>query len=117
MSKVKKKPVVRSSSIPELDINFTKIVQFSGWLFLLGLLGFLGGWFILDNILNIINLNLDAVEFAIIIFTGTNSAICFALASKIKNTRDKKRQYFLDWLVGEFIFCMLAIFAIAAYQW
>lgn len=117
MSKIKKKPVVSSSAISELDIKFKKIVQFSGWLFLLSLLGFLGGWLILDNILDIINLELDAVEFTIIIFTGTNSAISFALASKIKNNRDKKRQYFLDWLLGEFIFCMLAVFTIAAYQW
>ncbi len=117
MSKIKKKPVVSSSAISELDINFKKIIQFSGWLFLLGLFGFLGGWLILDNALNIINLELDAVEFAVVIFTGTNSAISFALASKIKNNLDKKKQYFLDWLVAEFIFCILAVFTIAAYQW
>ncbi len=117
MSKIKKKPVVSSSAISDLDVKFIKIVQFSGWLFLLGLLGFLGGWLILDNILDIINLELDAVEFTIIVFTGTNSGISFALASKIKNSREKKRQYFLDWLLGEFIFCMIAVFAIAAYQW
>ncbi len=117
MSKIKKKPVLSSSSISELDIRIVKIFQFSGWLFLLGLLGFLGGWLILDYVLNIIDLELDAVEFTIIIFTGTNSAISFALASKIKNDRDKKKQYVLDWLLGEFIFCMLAVFAISAYQW
>jgi hypothetical protein len=117
MSKIKKKPVLSSSSISELDIRIAKIIQFSGWLFLLGLLGFLGGWLILDYVLNIIDLELDAVEFTIIIFTGTNSAISFALASKIKNDRDKKKQYVLDWLLGEFIFCMLAVFAISAYQW
>ncbi|MFX0021673.1 MAG: hypothetical protein ACFE9S_05055 [Candidatus Hermodarchaeota archaeon] len=117
MSKIKKKPVVSSSAISELDTNFKKIIQFSGWLFLLGLLGFLGGWLVLDNVLNIINLNLDAIEFSIIIFIGTNSAISFALASKIKNNLDKKKQYFLDWLIAEYIFCMLAIFSIAAYQW
>jgi hypothetical protein len=117
MSKIKKKPPISTSAISELDVKFTKIVQFTGWLFLLGLLGFLGGWFILENILNIIKLEMDAVEFTIIIFTGTNSAISFGLASKIKNSRDKKRQYFLDWLIGQFIFCMLAIFTIAAYQW
>jgi len=117
MSKIKKKPLVSSSSTSELDIKIAKIIQFSGWLFLLGLLGFLGGWLILDYVLNIIDLELDAVEFTIIIFTGTNSAISFALASKIKNDQDKKKQYVLDWLLGEFIFCMLAVFAIAAYQW
>ncbi|MFX1378513.1 MAG: hypothetical protein ACFFA4_05430 [Promethearchaeota archaeon] len=117
MSKIKKKPVISPSKVSELDMNFKKILQFSGWFFLLGLLGFLGGWLVLDNILDIINLNLDVVEFSIIIFTGTNSAISFALASKIKNNLEKKRQYFLDWLLAEFLFCMLAIFTIAAYQW
>ncbi len=117
MSKIKKKPVVSSSAISALDTNFKKIIQFSGWLFLLGLLGFLGGWIVLDNVLDIINLELDAIEFTIIIFTGTNSAISFALASKIKNNLDKKKEYFLDWLIAEFIFCILAVFTIAAYQW
>lgn len=117
MSKIKKKPVVGSSTISELDTNFKKIIQFSGWLFLLGLIGFVGAYLILDNILNIINLEFDAVEYSIIIFTGANSAISFGLASKIKNNQDKKKQYFLDWLLGEFLFCMLAVFAIAIYQW
>ncbi|MFW9877608.1 MAG: hypothetical protein ACFFG0_31365, partial [Candidatus Thorarchaeota archaeon] len=60
---------------------------------------------------------LSATTFTFIIFIGTNSAISFALATKIKNNRDRKRQFFHDWLIGEFIFGMLAIFAIAVYVW
>jgi hypothetical protein len=117
MSKVKKKPIIRQKSTTELDVKFEKIIQFSGWLFILALAGLLGGWVLFDNILEMITLELDALTFSIIIFTGTNAAISFGLASKIKNNRDKKREYFLDWIIGEFLFCMFAIFAIAAYQW
>ena len=117
MSKIKKKRIVSPSTISEVDIKFEKIIQFSGWLFLLGLGGFVAGWFLLDDFLGLISLELSAVTFTIIIFSGTNSAISFALASKIKNNRDRKKLYFLDWLLGEFIFCMLAIFAVAVYQW
>ena len=117
MSKVKKKPIERQKGISELDVKFEKIIQFSGWMFLLALGGIMGGWVILDSILEIIRLDLDALTFSLIIFTGTNSAISFGLASKIKNNRDKKREYFIDWLIGEFLFCMFAIFAVAAYKW
>jgi len=117
MSKIKKKQIVSSTAISALDIKFEKIIQFSGWLFLLGLVGFLGAWLVLDNILDIFNFELESWTFTIILFTGTNSAISFALTTKLKNNRDKKRQYFLDWLVGEFIFCMIAVFTIAVYQW
>lgn len=117
MSKIKKKRSERVTKIPDLDIKFGKIIQFSGWFFLLLLGGFMGAWIILDIILEILNLEVTAMTYSFIVFTGTNSAICFALATKIKNNRDKKKQFFLDWLLGEFIFCMFAVFAIAAYQW
>jgi hypothetical protein len=117
MSKIKKKRSVGPSTISELDIKFEKIIQFSGWLFLFALVGFLGAWVLLDLILEMIDLEISVMTFAFIIFTGTNSAISFGLATKIKNNRDKKKQFFHDWLLGEFLFCMLAIFSIAAYQW
>ena len=117
MSKVKKKPVERQTTISELDIKFEKIMQFSGWIFLLALVGVMGGWFLLDNVLEIISLDLDANLFSLIIFTGTNSAVSFGVSSKIKNNRDKKREYFHDWIIGEFLICMLSIFTVAAYQW
>ncbi|MFX1339630.1 MAG: hypothetical protein ACFFDK_13540 [Promethearchaeota archaeon] len=117
MSKIKKKRTASLSPISELDLKFEKIIQFSGWIFLLALIGFFGAWFLLDGVLNMIDLELGAITFAIIVFIGTNIAISFALASKIKNNRDNKKQLFLDWLIGEFIFCMFAIFTVAAYQW
>ena len=95
MSKVKKKPIERQKTISELDVKFEKIMQFSGWMFLLALGAIMGGWFLLDNILGIISLDLDAMLFSLIIFTGTNSAVSFGVSSKIKNNRDKKREYYL----------------------
>ncbi|MHA2007171.1 MAG: hypothetical protein ACXABO_15840 [Promethearchaeota archaeon] len=117
MSKIKKTKVVRKEKISELDIKLEKIIKFSGWIFLLVLGALMGAWVIMDDILGLIELNLNAMTFSFIIFTGTNSAISFGLTSKIKNSRNKKKEYFHDWLIGEFLFCMFAIFTVAAYQW
>ncbi|MFX1313612.1 MAG: hypothetical protein ACFFHD_13540 [Promethearchaeota archaeon] len=117
MSKLKKKRIESSSVISELDIKFEKIIHFSGWIFLLVLGGFMGIWVLLDYILSIIDLNINAMTFTIIIFMATNSAISFGVAAKIKNNRANKKTYFHDWLLGEFLFCVFAIFAVAAYQW
>ena len=117
MSKVRKKQIERQTVLSEFDIKFEKIVQFSGWFFFFALGGFMGGWLILDTMFEIIDLNLNAITFSFIIFTGTNSAVSFGVVSKIKNDRTKKREFFLDWLIGEFLLCMFAIFAVAAYQW
>ncbi|MFX1410602.1 MAG: hypothetical protein ACFFA6_09630 [Promethearchaeota archaeon] len=117
MSKFKKKRDEKPAGLYELDIKFEKIIQFSGWIFLFALGGFLGSWVILDESLGIIEIVINAMSFSIILFLGTNSAISFGLAAKIKNNRDKKKDFFYDWLLGEFIFCMFAIFAVAAYQW
>lgn len=116
MSKIKKKKVERPTIISETDIKFEKIIQFSGWIFLLVLAGFLGGWALLD-LLNIYELHLEAMSFALIVFTAVSSAFCFGLVTRIKNNRDQKRELFLDWMLAEFLFCMFAIFAIAVYQW
>ena len=116
MSKVKKKKVERPTTISEIDIKFEKIIQFSGWIFLLVLAGFLAGWALLD-LVNIYELHLEAKSFAFIVFTGVSSAFCFGLATRIKNNRDKKRELFLDWMLAEFLFCMFAIFALSVYQW
>ena len=117
MSKIKKKLMRGPSKVSDLDIDFEKIIRFSGWFFLLFLAGFLGAWVFFDDILKIIELELSATTFTIIIFTGTNSAISFGLATKIKNNRDKKKQFFQDWLLGELLFGLFAIFAVAAYVW
>lgn len=117
MSKVREKQKQHQKDLSEFDIKFEKIIQFSGWIFLFALGALMGGWFLLDMVLEIIDLNLNAITFSFIIYTGTNSAVSFALASKIKNDRTKKREIFLDWLLGEFFLSMFAIFAVAAYQW
>lgn len=117
MSKVKKKAEKPIDSSLKKDIMFEKIIQFSGWIFLFALILFLGGWFLFDSLLNLIELELGAPTFTIIVFTGVNSAFCFALASKIKQDRDQKKKFYYDWLIAEFLFGMFAIFTIAAYQW
>jgi hypothetical protein len=117
MSKIRKKEADQRSKQFEIDIKFEKTIQFSGWFFLLALGAFLLGWVLLDNILELFDIRINAMTFSLIIFLGTNSAISFGLASKIKNNRTRKREFFLDWLLSEFLFCMFAIFAVAAYQW
>lgn len=116
MSKLKKKYVRSSAPVSEIDVKFEKIIQTSGWMFLLALGGFMAIWGIFDAILNMIQLELDPMTYSFIIFTGTSAALCFALTTKIRNNREKKKQLFLDWLLGEFLFCMFAIFVIAIYQ-
>jgi len=83
MSKVREKQKQRQKDLSEFDVKFEKIIQFSGWMFLFALTVLMGGWFLLDNILEIIDLSLNAITFSLIIFIGTNSAVSFALASKI----------------------------------
>ena len=103
MSKLKKRKDEQPTTISETDIKFEKIIHFSGWIFLLGLAGFLGGWAILD-LLNVYELELEVMSFSFVIFTGVSSAFCFGLATQIKNNRDQKRKLFLDWMLAEFLF-------------
>ena len=114
MSKIKKKPIERPIPISE-DIKLTKMIQFAGWIFLLAFLGYFGAWAVLDYLLDVsfIDIEADEVTFAFIIFTGTSSAFCFGLATKIKNNKERKKEYFMDWLCGEFLFCMFAIFTVS----
>jgi len=117
MSKVKKKPTRLLGGLSQEEVVFEKVIQFSGWIFLIALLIFLGAYFIFDSILDIIELDLNASTFSILIFIGTNSAISFALAARVKKDRDQKKKMFIDWLLGEFIICIISIFIVAAYQW
>ena len=116
MSKIKKKYPGRLAYISEEEVKFEKIIHFSGWVFILFLAGFMGVWGLLA-LLNISEIRLEATTFSFVMFTGTSSALSFGIATKIKNNRDKKKEIFLDWLVGEFLFCIFAIFAVAIYQW
>ncbi|MEJ2248390.1 MAG: hypothetical protein P8Y70_09310 [Candidatus Lokiarchaeota archaeon] len=116
MSKIKRPPT-KQRKISE-DTKLEKVMMFVGWSFLITLGGFLGFWLIFDNLLDIsfINLQLDALTFSFIIFTGTSSAFGFGVATLIKNNRQIRRKRFLDFLVGEFLLCMFALFLLAAYQ-
>ena len=116
MSKVKKKERSISTQFKE-DVIFEKIIGFTGWVFLLALLIFLGIWLIFDYIINVIDFEMGAEAFAFILFMGTNSGLCFGLVAIIKSNRDQKKKIFLDWLFGEFLLSMFAVFSIAAYQW
>ncbi len=116
MSKIKKKVIERPSSISE-DIKLIKMVQFAGWIFLLAFVGYFGVWVSLDMALGLINVERDEITFAYLVFTGTSAAFCFGLSSKISNNRERKKEFFLDWLVGEFLFCMFAIITLSAYKW
>jgi len=117
MSKIKKKKGSYESTISKEDIKFEKIIQFTGYIFLIALILFVGAWFLLDFFLDIIEIELNASSYVIILFTGINSAISFALASKIKDNRNEKKKLYFDWLIGVFLISMLAIFAVSVYQW
>ena len=117
MSKTKKKSTRIDGGLSEEDLIFEKIIYFSGWIFLLILLVYLGAFFVFDFIFGLIELQLNASNFSVIIFTGTNAAISFALATRIKKNRDQKKKLFVDWLKGELLFCAIAILLVSAYQW
>jgi len=117
MSKVKKKSTRLDGGLSQEDLIFEKIIYFSGWIFLLILLAYLGAFLVFDFMFGFIELELNASNFSVIIFTGTNTAISFALATRIKKNRDQKKKLFVDWLKGEFLFCVIAILVVAVYQW
>lgn len=118
MSKIKKKPIDRATTvISKKDIEFEKILQFSGFIFLICFAVFLGIWALFDYLLKTINIEIGAMQFSFIIFMGTSAALCFALGTSIRKNRDRKKEIFMDWLIGEFLFCIFAIFVVAIYQW
>lgn len=118
MSKIKKKPVDRSTTtISEKDIKFEKSIQFCGWIFLISVSIFLAYYGIFDVILETIEIEITAMLYSYILFTGTSSALCFALSTKIRKNRDRKKEIFIDWIIAEFLLCMFAIFSVAVYQW
>lgn len=118
MSKIRKKPIDRTTTtISKEEIVFEKAIQYSGWFFLIALSVFLGYWGIFDALLDTIEINIDQMLFSYILFNGTSMAFSFALSTKIRKNRDKKREIFFDWIKAEFILCMFAILSVAVYQW
>ena len=118
MSKIKKKRVDRATTtISRKEIEFEKILQFTGWFFLLAFSVYLGIYVVFDYLFKTIEMEIGAMQYSFIIFMGTSAALSFALVTKIRKNRDKKKEIFIDWLIGEFFFCMFAILVIAVYQW
>ncbi len=118
MSKVRKKiPAGSTTSISKSDIQFEKIIQITGFIFLLACLSCLAiiGIFDLLDIMET-TVSLNAISFAFILFTGTSSGLTFGMGMVIKNNREKKRKVFFDWMIGEFFLCIMAIFAVGIYQ-
>ena len=74
------------------DLKFEKIMQFSGWIFLLILLGFMGAWVLFEFVLDIIELSTSVSVFTLVIFMGINAAVSFGLATKINNNMDQKKE-------------------------
>ena len=72
MSKVKKKPTRLPGGLSQEEIVLEKVIHFSGWIFLIALLPILSAFFIFDSILDLIELELNASTFTLVIFTGTN---------------------------------------------
>jgi hypothetical protein len=119
MSKAKKKRVSSEAdtTISEKDIKFEKAIQYSGWFFLITLGMFMAYYLVFDVLLEIMTIKIDANLYSFIIFTGTSAALCFALSTKIRKNRHRKKEIFIDWIIAEFFFCMFAIFSVAIYQW
>ena len=118
MSKVKKKRIDRTTTIiSKKDIQFEKILQFSGWIFLLAFSIYMAYWVVFDVILEEFVVKIGPMQYSYTLFTGTSAALCFALVTKVRKNRDKKKEIFIDWLICEFLFGMFAIFAVAIYVW
>ena len=118
MSKIRKKPIDRSTTtISKEEIMLEKAIQYSGWFFLIAVSIFLGYWGIFDALLETIEVNINQMLFSYILFNGTSMAFSFALSTKIRKNRDKKKGIFVDWIIAEFMLGMFAIFSVAVYQW
>ena len=118
MSKVKKKSIDRTTTtISKKDIQFEKILQFCGWIFLIAFSIYMAYWVLFDVLLKNLIIKIGPMQFSYTLFTGTSAALCFALVTKIRKNRDKKKEIFIDWLIGEFLFGIFAIFAVAIYVW
>ncbi len=117
-SKIQKKPADRSvTGVSKLDIKFEKIIQFTGWIYLIALGIFMGYWGLFDTVLKKVDVSLDPMSYAFVLFTGSSAALCFGLMTRIQKNRDQKKKIFLDYLTGEFLFGMFSIFAVAVYVW
>ncbi|TXT58982.1 MAG: conserved membrane protein of unknown function [Promethearchaeota archaeon] len=117
MSKFKrKKAPKKKEGISEKQIVFERSLQISGWFFLITLGIFMLIYALFDMLLEIVQIEVNAVVFAFVIFMATSAAFSFGLVSSIRKNRENTSKIFYDWLIGEFLFCMFVIFAVAIYQ-
>jgi hypothetical protein len=93
------------------------MIKNAGWMFLISLGVFFAYYGIFDFLLELVEVEIYAVLFSYIIYTGTSAGFCFGLSTRIARNRDKKKEIFVDWLIAQFIVCMFAIFSVAVYQW
>ncbi len=115
MSKIQKSKKVKRKPTAPVKNQLESILQFSAWVFLFTLIFFLGIW-ILGDLLNIIEFEIEVVSYGFVVFTGTSSAFCFGTATLIKRNTEREKAFVLDWVVGMFLFSMIAIFLLAIYQ-
>lgn len=124
MSKREKKPPSREEELHKSDEEFLTIIQFTGWVsFLIGgaiLVLLLYLWFVDDNHqLSIagFEIEISATLTTITLFSITTTAFCFGLVDIIRNDITKKKQYFMKWIIGEFLLAIFGIISLAAYLW
>ncbi len=124
MSKKEKEKPSALPEIPDLDKEFLSIIQFTGWISLL-----IGGALLVLNLylafidenhiitIGDIEIGITRTSVITMIFSITTTIFCFGMVDLIKKDLSKKKQYFMSWLIGEFLLAMFGVFSLAVYQW
>ncbi len=124
MSKKEKKKPSALPELPDLDKKFLDIIQFTGWISLL-----IGGSLLILNLylafidenhiitIGAIEIGISRTSVVIMIFSITTTVFCFGIVDLLRSDLSKKRQYFMSWLIGEFLLAMFGVFSLAVYQW
>lgn len=124
MSKKEKKKPSALLELPDLDKKFLTIIQFTGWISLL-----IGGSLLILNLylafidenhiitIGTIEIGISRTSVIIMIFSITTTVFCFGMVDLLRSDLSKKKQYFMSWLIGEFLLAMFGVFSLAAYQW
>ncbi|MFX0069945.1 MAG: hypothetical protein ACFFAO_02545, partial [Candidatus Hermodarchaeota archaeon] len=96
MSKIKKKPVDRATTtVTKEDIRFENMIKNAGWMFLISLGVFLAYYYIFDFLLELVEVEIIAMIYSYVVYTGTSAGFCFGLSTKIARNRDKKKEIFV----------------------
>ncbi len=124
MSKKERKKPTAKPEFSDSDAEFLRIFQFTGWIsFLIGgviliLLLYLA-FIDENNVITIagIEIGINRTLVSLMIFSITTTIFCFGTVDLLKKDISKKKQYFISWLIGEFLLAIFGIFSLAAYQW